>query len=252
MTKRTNKKSGFLTSTLLGAGFMAAAMIPLSAQAGTCPDSSELDFDFGFPQHLVHSLENCDINKQDMDGDTALMVSSRIGDQDISKELLLRGANPNLINKSGASALLWAVANGSVETVEMLLEKGADLNYVDGRGNSAFGLAARVSYEDKSYELMTIMLAKGADINIKDSGGVTPLMYAIYSTDFDKVDFLLRKGADVTIKNNEGQSAVDIAATRGGNMLKMVKKYSPDYTGNDRGDREQKILNAVKNLPMPK
>ena len=59
--------------------------------------------------------------------------------------LLAKGANPNLKNKLGGTALMWAAAYGHDETVQLLLAKGADARIKDVDGVTAGGWAAKNS-----------------------------------------------------------------------------------------------------------
>jgi ankyrin repeat protein len=55
--------------------------------------------------------------------------------------------------------MLASLRPGGSETVALMLEKGADPKVKDGRGNTALGLAATIG----EVETMRLLLAKGAD-----------------------------------------------------------------------------------------
>lgn len=59
-------------------------------------------------------------------GSTPLMFAALYGDAGLVKQLLAAGADPNLANAAGATALMWAVPN--VDTMRVLLDAGADVN----------------------------------------------------------------------------------------------------------------------------
>ncbi|MGA2093146.1 MAG: ankyrin repeat domain-containing protein [Sedimentisphaerales bacterium] len=48
----------------------------------------------------------------------------------------------------GATALLWAARAGHTEVVNLLLEKGAEVNVKDNNGKTALGMAKLRSYAD--------------------------------------------------------------------------------------------------------
>lgn len=55
--------------------------------------------------------------------------------------LLTQGANPNIQEASGLTALHWAVSHGNIATVKALLAGGANLNLQNSHGQSALDLA---------------------------------------------------------------------------------------------------------------
>ena len=55
--------------------------------------------------------------------------------------LLENGVRVDLLDHEGNTALLLAVATGSVEVIEFLLRKGADIDAVDSHGRSALDIA---------------------------------------------------------------------------------------------------------------
>ena len=55
--------------------------------------------------------------------------------------LLAQGANPNIQEASGLSALHWAVSHGNIATVKALLAGGANLSLTNSQGQSALALA---------------------------------------------------------------------------------------------------------------
>lgn len=61
--------------------------------------------------------------------------------------LLSHGASVNYCDKTGKSPVMLAAANGHAAAVELLLENGADLSFVDCDKNSALHFAcAHVSF----------------------------------------------------------------------------------------------------------
>lgn len=101
-----------------------------------------------------------DINAFNATNGTALMVMSATGDTAMVRFLLENGVdvnmqarkhawyqehNPQLLTNpdmgiGGRAALHYAVENGRLEVVELLLEKGADPNLQDEQGRTAFNL----------------------------------------------------------------------------------------------------------------
>ena len=81
------------------------------------------------------------------------------------KVLLEAGADPNLKDKYGKTALIWAsAAEGHTEVVKVLLEAGADPNLKDEDGITALMGASTGGYT----EVVKVLLEAGADPNLKE------------------------------------------------------------------------------------
>src|SRR6185369_1575774 len=82
---------------------------------------------------------------------------------DTMRLLLDKGADVNARNAAGASALLWAVTD--LAKVRLLVERGADVNVESSLGHTALELAAM---SDGSAETVRLLLAHGANSKAVD------------------------------------------------------------------------------------
>ncbi len=87
--------------------------------------------------------------------------------------LLELGAEPDVRSDEGATALMNAAQSGRTRTVEVLLEAGADVNATDERGFTAMHRAAEVGFPD----VIDALLDAGATPN-PEAMGHTPLSLA--------------------------------------------------------------------------
>lgn len=87
--------------------------------------------------------------------------------------LLASGLKANLVSDGGTPLLAAAAAN-CVDTVQLLLERGADVNAKDNDGWTALIKAASGGLVD----LARLLLARGADPDIADKLDRTAWMYA--------------------------------------------------------------------------
>lgn len=70
------------------------------------------------------------------------LFTINLGNANMTKVILSHGANINILNRSGRSALHVASENGDEENVNVLIENGANLNIRDKFGLTAMHLAA--------------------------------------------------------------------------------------------------------------
>jgi ankyrin repeat protein len=88
----------------------------------------------------VRFLAECgaDVNIENEFGDTALIDVTVLGNVEVAHILLSHGANPNANSETRNNPLDCAVRSGSVRLVGLLLEAGADGRYVTDLGESVF------------------------------------------------------------------------------------------------------------------
>ena len=106
--------------------------------------------------------------------------------------------------------LIEATLVGNVDEVRSRLESGTDPNLVY-RTNTALTYAAR----DGFAEIAQLLIDAGADVNWIDGEGVTPLILASFKGHLDLVQLLLEHEADVTVRDQWDQTALDYALRRG-------------------------------------
>jgi ankyrin repeat protein len=141
-----------------------------------------------------------------------LLVGAIKGDQDLVKQVLDLGTNPDARDTDGGTALQWAAWYGYDEIVLILLNHGADVNAVDGTsGRRALHEAA----EHGNYSTVELLLENAADVDAKDRWEWTPLHRAAYQGGPEVADVLLRHAANINLKTYKKETALDIACGRG-------------------------------------
>ena len=126
-------------------------------------------------------------------GETVLMTASFAGSVDAVQSLLARGADVNATETIKAqTALMWAVSEGHREVVRALLDHGADVNAPSTGQFTPLLFAARGG----DIELARMLLAAGADVSAQGADGSTPLLIATFRRHVDLAKALLDGGAD--------------------------------------------------------
>jgi len=131
-------------------------------------------------------------NVTDDRGITPLMYAAEIGSLDAMRLLIDRGADVNLQNNFGSTALMWSVSDAA--KVRLLLEHGAQVNTVARSGRTALIIAA---FANPSAEVVKLLLAKGAKVDVMDTRHVTPLNAATFGNDTATTRLLLDTNADI-------------------------------------------------------
>jgi ankyrin repeat protein len=138
--------------------------------------------------------------------DTALIIAARKARSTAVHTLLERGAVVDATNATGATALIEAAGGGFPNTVEILLEYGADVTarkHIDK--STPLHLAARnagLVACDCFIRVIKLLLSKGADVNAKNAKIQTPLDKAANRKDEETMK-LLREYGGVLYKPNK-------------------------------------------------
>jgi ankyrin repeat protein len=96
--------------------------------------------------------------------------------------LLETGTDPNLVYHTN-TALTYAARDGFIEIARLLIDHGADVNWIDGEGVTPLILAAFKDHPD----LSQLLLDHGADPSVIDQWNRTALDYALRRGETDPI-----------------------------------------------------------------
>ena len=108
------------------------------------------------------------------------------GDLERVKQLLERGADVNVRDKDGETALMIVSWYGKKEIAELLIKNGIDINAKDNLGRTALMYASWYGHN----EVVKLLLENGADVNAQDEDDITALMYAFKNGDKEIIELL--------------------------------------------------------------
>jgi ankyrin repeat protein len=201
---------------------------------------------------------------------TPLMYAARQGAMEAAETLIALGADLNLTDPDGATALVLAIINANYDVAARLAEKGADPNIGDKEANMAALYAAidmhrlaighgrpnpKATGDLDAVDLIKVLLARDADPNQRLKAplfqrqhtggdralgeGSTPFMRAAKSGDVVVMKLLLEAGADPKLTQPNQANALMLAAGLG------WRDGSPAAPSYDQGS-ERDAIEAIK------
>ena len=207
-------------------------------------------------------MPDADIKATNDKGKTALMSAARLGDHKLYEALTAKGlsaadrsftggtvlmyaalgnqlpmirtvfseqSDPLYLNAqstNGWTALMIAAAKGFDQTVELLVELGADPSLAD-----AYQWSPLMRAIDNRHESVVQYLLSLPDININatNENGSTALHVAVLKNDEVTIQQLLQAGVNTSVADAGGKTAYDIADNSGlHHLTKLLAEVSAD------------------------
>ena len=163
-------------------------------------------------------------------GHTALMEANTAAKV---KLLVTGGAQVNVRDEMGQTALVHAVDRGEVEVVEALLQAGADASIPDEKGETALMHALQDS--QRAEVAWVLLKGKIGDVNAQNENGETALMRAVALGQIEVVRSLLDRGAKVNLYDVLGNTAAVFAYEKDQATIQPLLKVK---------ERRRPVLNA--------
>jgi ankyrin repeat protein len=134
----------------------------------------------------------------------SLVMYAGEGDAEQVTTRLDAGAPINARSTLDFTPLMEASRRGRNEVVQLLVARGADLEYLSDAGNTALMLA-------RSAPTTKILLDAGAQIDVQNNSGQTALHISARANDSDRIKLLLERGANPEVVDRRGQFAEELA-----------------------------------------
>ena len=166
-----------------------------------------LDRPTAFRTDLVRVLleGGADVNVQNDEGSTALLEAMRRRDRPVAELLLRAGGGVFVENASGESPARFALEFGA-GVIEWFVE-AAGIAARDGAGNSLLHAAAR----DNRPDAIRYLLENRMTVSVRNGAGETALHAAIRNRATEAAHVLIPAGANLYALDNEGRSPMSFA-----------------------------------------
>ncbi|UDM51323.1 ankyrin repeat domain-containing protein [Cupriavidus sp. MP-37] len=124
-------------------------------------------------------LAGADVNLKDADANSPFLLAAATGQADMVRLALAHGADLASTDRYHGTALIAASQQGHVEVVKLLLKAGIAVDHVNDLGWTALLEAVILGDGSARYEdTVQLLLDAGADANLADREGVTPTRHA--------------------------------------------------------------------------
>ena len=131
---------------------------------------------------------------------TPVWLAAKFGEVPIMRALLESGADLRLTNQAGTTPVMASIAG----VIDRWGEEAADLNYINR-------MPGQVQEEKTILDSLKVMVEKGADVNAANKIGDTALHGAASRRLENVVRFLVEHGARVDVKNQAGETPLALA-----------------------------------------
>ena len=138
-----------------------------------------------------------DINAKNEDGENALFTIY----EEAVRELVHTKIDINARNTDGQTALIDTVAP---EVADLLVKAGAELNLTDSDGRTALMHGAKNNY----VENLKVLVKAGAKLDLQDNHGSTALMLCAEKGLENSIDVLVNAHANANLRDHEGLTAL--------------------------------------------
>mmetsp|Transcript_7317 Transcript_7317/g.22471 ORF Transcript_7317/g.22471 Transcript_7317/m.22471 type:complete len:1596 (+) Transcript_7317:2925-7712(+) len=207
----------------------------------------------GVPDKKVMRLlrkKHYSVNHQDPESlQTPLHVACTEGHENLVKLLSKKGADPNIQDSSGWTALHCAAKAGHLRICEFLLQiREIDVSILTIEKTSVLHYLVRKSVSEESRDMylrvLKGVLDAGLDHSIRNAHGEAAIHSAVLGGNRDAIEFLLANGADPDCLTSYGETPLHYAIrSMNKDTLELLFQYDPNP--NIKSENDQTPLDVA-------
>ena len=160
------------------------------------------------PRHII--------DERDAQGRTALFWAALRGDSRAVSLLLAARADSNIKSNSGTNVMTAAIMSNDAKCLQEILQSGCDIMFRQKDGYTALHHSCRYT---RSVQTVEALLDLGADINARTVLGHTPLMIAAFNKRTAIAKLLIDHKADLNLQSKKGECALHYAIMAGDHAI---------------------------------
>lgn len=199
-------------------------MMSVADNFATCAATTELEPDSWRSVKSRHLFNSLAYNGAYMDtqesttGEAAIHKAVRSGREDIVKDMVLLEADLNIQNSNGTTALMIAAANRDSNLIRVLVGSDAKLGLKDNQGKTAYDRGEKLpsNIRELLLEPKLILTIEG-----RDDGGCTPLSFDVPTGQFIKLNLKATSGKMFLL--SIPQIGISIMADSGKTVSKIIR-----------------------------
>ena len=176
------------------------------------------------------------LKDKDLKGNTIFNYTAKRGNIPFLKMLISKGVNPDVTNKEGGNAMLYASQGmrrweNTLDTYKFLEGLGIKVNVI---GDESCNPLHKIAYQNENIDILSYFIDHNVDVNLQDQAGVSPFMNAALGNNLKAVTFLSTYVNDINTKNNNGCSALALAvAENSAEVVEYILKKGGDIHTRD-------------------
>ena len=168
--------------------------------------------------------KGAEVNTPSQDGRTPLHFAAGGSSIELIALLLDHKANIDAVQSGHpgkATPMMYALQNGRVENLKLLLKRGANLKATfHGVGATALHVAAQMG----QVEMSKVLLDAGIKIDARDQYQMTPLISAVTAGQREIAELLIERGSDVNASMVRNNTALKTAMGKGDSAMILLLK----------------------------
>ena len=170
---------------------------------------SELEEEIKKDNHVLirNQLSAVPIDIRNNSSQSGLMLACQNKAFKTVQVFINKKADVNAMDASGWTALHFASKSGCFESLKLILEQDADVNANTNKGQCSIHIAA----EEGNLECLKILTDSNGDVDSKDKLGRTPSHCSAENGTLDCLKHLITRNADVTEKDGNGRNLLHFA-----------------------------------------
>eukprot|EP00928_Gymnodinium_smaydae_P012630 TRINITY_DN14584_c0_g1_i1.p1 TRINITY_DN14584_c0_g1~~TRINITY_DN14584_c0_g1_i1.p1 ORF type:complete len:456 (+),score=37.34 TRINITY_DN14584_c0_g1_i1:75-1442(+) len=160
---------------------------------------------------LLASVIGFNLAQSTLDTELLDVLKTKDNDCQYMISLVAKGANPQVEDSDGWTALSYCSRFDDTAPIKDLLDAKADVNHVAGTGHTPLMIGSMHGHAS----IVKALLASNADVASLDKDGETATYHAVKAKDAVVIDSLIAARADVQHVNKRGYTALFLSALLG-------------------------------------